>query len=386
MTTTGYKNLAGVDIGTLFEPYVSGSHADVSGYLDLSGNDLNTRLAPYVSGSQSATTGYKNTLGFDLNTVFAPPAPAFPTLQSSVYSLGYSLGTYVHAYLDDTNMVMCCQGGTPSGDTYTYLYWSNDYGSTLNRATVNGSTVKFFGCVAISGANAVAMGRLSSGAGVASGFYLSSDYGKTYVSASSGAAGTSGGGIAMSGAVAFRWLYNQPVYRSTDYGNNWVSVAAGSGAVGSVKMYGNNVYVCSSGGGFYYSTNAGLTFTKSTNIPAPINCVTMVGTTLYIGGSNVIYKSTDNGVTATVVLSSASARNVASITSCPATNGDFVWFGNDDTNINYYSNNSGINWTTIASGVPKPFLSWATPTRMITGVGSGVTTGGFYWGRNAYIK
>jgi hypothetical protein len=150
-------------------------------------------------------------------------------------------------------------------------------------------------------------------------------------------------------------------------------------------MYGNNVYVCSNTG-FYYSTNAGLTFTKSTNIPATnIWSVTMVGTTLYIGGTNKIYKSTDNGVTATAVLSSTSARNVVSITSCPATNGDFVWFGNDDTNTNYYSNNSGINWTTIASGASKPFLSWATPTRMISGVATGVATGGFYWGRNAYI-
>jgi hypothetical protein len=376
MTTTGFKNSVGVDIGTLFDPYVSGTQATATGYLDLSGNDLSTRFAPYVSGSQSATTGYTITSGSDLNTVFAPPAPAFPTLQSSVPNIG----KYTHVYLDGSNMVVCCAGGLPTGDTYTYLYWSDNYASTLNIATINGSsTNKFFGCVAISGANAVAIGRLTSATGTIV-CYVSSDYGKTYVSAS-GAVSSTSGTITMSGAVALRGGYNETVYRSTDYGNTWTSVALFGGII-NMKIYGNNAYICSANYGLYYSTNAGLTFTRSTIIPSAIYSVTMVGTTLYIGGANVIYKSTNYGVNVTTVLSSANARNVNSITSCPATNGDFVWFGNEDTSINYYSNNSGSTWTTVAVGAAKPFLSWATATRMLTGATEG---GGLYWGRNAYI-
>ena len=382
MTTTGFKNSVGVDIGTLFDPYVSGSQATATGYLDLSGNDLSTRFAPYVSGSQSATTGYNIAAGSDLNAVFAPltpPAPAFPTLQSSVIGIG----KYTAANLDGSNMVMCCQGSLPVGDTYTYLYWSDNYASTLNKATINGSsTNKFFGCVAISGANAVAIGRLTSATGTTV-CYVSSDYGKTYVSATGDVSSTPASAtITMSGAVALRGGYNETVYRSTDYGNTWTSIGF-FGPIYNIKIYGNNAYICSGGNyGLYYSTNAGLTFTRSTVMPAQIYSITMVGTTLYIGGVDKIYKSTDYGVNSSIILNSVNARNVLSITSCPATNGDFVWFGNEDTNLNYYSNNSGSTWTTVASGVSKPCLSWATATRMIAGVGEGV---GLYWGRNAYI-
>lgn len=383
MTTTGFKNSVGVDIGTLFDPYVSGTQATATGYLDLLGNDLSTRFAPYVSGSQSATTGYTITSGSDLNTVFAPPAPAFPTLQSSVINIsGIGIGNYTCVYLDGSNMVMCCQGALPAENTYTYLYWSDNYASTLNRATINGSsTNKFFGCVAISGANAVAMGRLTSASGTIV-CYVSSDYGKTYVTASGSVSGTPGA-ITMSGAVALRWAYTEAVYRSTDYGNTWTSLG-GFGGVINAKIYGNNAYICSANFGLYYSTNAGLTFTRSTSHTAQIYSVTMVGTTLYIGGYNVIYKSTNYGVNISTITSLVNPRTVTSITSCPATNGDFVWVGNEDTSTNYYSNNSGISWTTVTNGAAKPFLSWATATRMITGVGS-ATAGGLYWGRNAYI-
>jgi hypothetical protein len=279
-------------------------------------------------------------------------------------------------------MVMCCAGGL-AGDTYTYLYWSDNYASTLNRATINGSSaVKFFGCVAISGANAVAIGRLTSATGTIA-CYVSSDYGKTYVTASGGSVSGTPGAITMSGAIALRWAYTEAVYRSTDYGNTWTLVGYFGGII-NMKIYGNNAYICSANYGLYYSTNAGLTFTRSTTHTTQIYSITMVGTTLYIGGYNVIYKSTNYGVNVTTILSSVDARNVTSITSCPATNGDFVWFGNEDTSINYYSNNSGSTWTTVAVGAAKPFLSWATATRMLTGVGS-ATAGGLYWGRNAYI-
>ena len=99
---------------------------------------------------------------------------------------------------------------------------------------------------------------------------------------------------------------------------------------------------------------------------------------MYIGGAGKIYKSTDNGVSGTVV--TTNIGRVLCIASCPGTNGDFVWAGQEDSNHNIYSNNGGSTWTAFI-GAPKENSCVVTPTRIIAG-------GAWYdfiWGKNVYI-
>ena len=134
MTTTGYKDLSGNDLSTLFDIYVTGIQANPTGYQLITGDDLNTIFAKFVTGTPVAATGYKISTGADLSTVFAPlppPIPNFPTKQSSVLDIG----KYVYANTDGTTCVFATQGSSPAGDTHSYLYWSDDFGATLNKAT-----------------------------------------------------------------------------------------------------------------------------------------------------------------------------------------------------------------------------------------------------------
>ena len=365
-----YKISTGVELSTLFEKYVSGTQATATGYLDLSGNDFSTIFAPYVSGTQTTETGYKIASGMDLNTVFAPFVPNFPTIQS----ITSSNNNWIVDMKDGTNCVMSSHNllSTP-----TFLFWSNDCGATLNKATIDGSVINFSGYVAISGANAIAMGNTSSNSTRT--FYLSNDYGHSYtVTPTSGQSvpGYYGGSLAMNGsnAVCGGAAYN--TFYSTNYGANW-SVSTGSGVVAQIAMYENITYCGTNGTAMTYSTNGGQTFTASSNIFG--FCVTKCGTNLYIGGSYKIYKSTDNGVSGTVVYTSV--RNVLCIASCPGTNGDFIWAGNEDNNINCYSNDGGTTWTQCI-GIHGTRTCVVTPTRIIAG-GGGVV--GFFRGKNAYI-
>ena len=371
MSIIRYLDSSGNNLNSRFDPYVSGGIGALTGYLDSSGNDLNTRFAPYVSGTIGPRTGYLDSSGNDLNTRFAPLTiiPNFPTQQSTIIGFAYP----VCANSDGPNCVISALNpGYPTGSPYHYLYWSDNYGSTINKATIDGSVIKFYGCVAISGANAIAMGYTSSNATRT--FYLSSDYGKTYIVTSTSGQNATGSSIAIDGAKAI--CSGNGTFYSTNYGSTWTASTGGPTGGMSCVIYGNDAYCGTYASNLFYSRNGGQSFTASSIVGS---CVTKCGTTLYIGAYNNIYKSIDNGVTGTVLWNSTSIRRCLCIASCPGTSGDFVWFGNEDTSDNYYSNNGGTNWTQII-GVGKPYTCVVTSTRIISGGNSG-----FFWGKNAYI-
>ena len=392
MTTTGYKDLSGNDLSTLFDTYVTGIQANPTGYQLITGADLNTRFAKFVTGTPVAATGYKISTGADLSTVFAPP-PNFPTKQSSVLNIG----TFVYANTDGTTCVFATQGSSPAGDTHSYLYWSDDFGATLNKAKIGGSVVKFFGCVAIDGEHAIAMGRLTQ-AGT-NNFYLSSDAGKTYtVTTTSGqlASGRSGGyvDICINGTNAVWSGDGNLAYYSTNYGATW-SQSTGSSANVQMRMFGTNVLLSCFFNGFYYSTNSGQTYTKNTNVVGAVGCATQIGINIYLGvangqcmkltgnaGTGMIQPGSIPTVTATLtgIPGGAGPSWVINIAGCPRSGGgDFLLI--DDQGVgNQYSNDSGVNFQT--TGVNLNSLTFiVTATRIISGSGGS----NLYWGKNAYI-
>jgi hypothetical protein len=149
-------------------------------------------------------------------------------------------------------------------------------------------------------------------------------------------------------------------------------------------MYGNNLYLCavSPTGGLFYSTNLGDTFTKSsTNVFT--NCITKIGTTLYVGGTDAIYKSTDNGVTLTAIFSNAAIGTPSAIASCSGTSNDFIIVSNDGSGVVggkfNYSNDGGSTFQQVAFDL-RAWTLYATPTRIVAG-----NFANLYWGVNTYI-
>ena len=376
---TGYLDSFGSDLNTRF---AVGSGGVLTGYKDLSGNDLNTRFAPYVSGAIGSLTGYKDLAGNDLNGRFAPvvPPPNFPTLQSSVPNIG----NVVYVDMDGVNCVVSTQGGSPAGDTYTYLYWSDNSGETLNRATIGGvSNQKFWGCVAISGPNAIAMGRLTSTG--TNTFFLSTDYGKTYTATSSTGqiTGTTNEkvfiNISGTNAVWGSFDVERPVYYSTNYGASWTASNLTT-YVHSIGMYGNNVYICAAGMGFWYSTNGGQSFTKNANVTGNISAVTQVGTNIYIGTQNKIYKLLSSNLAAAPNTPYTFIADVFAMSSCnTSTGGDFIIIGTTTLATHFYSNNGGPLQTFTRNN--NIYKMVANNSRIIMGH----FASGLYWGKNNFI-
>jgi hypothetical protein len=374
---SGYLDSSGNDLSDLFAPYVTGTIGAQTGYKDLAGNDLNTLFAPYTSGATVRTTRYLDLSRNDLNTRFAP-FPSFPTVQSSVPNMGGN----VCVDMDGVNCVVSTtMGGSPAGDTYTFLYWSNNACVTLNKATINGNAnQKFWGCVAISGPNAIAMGRLtSSGTNT---FFLSNDYGKTYTSTSGQVAGQGYRVfINISGSIAV-WGNSDggPVYYSTNAGLTWATSNLNT-YVNAIAIYGNNVYVCSATDKFWYSTNGGQSFTRNINYPSSTaNAVVQIGTNIYIGSVQYIYKLTTANLSATPSIAFTVGANIYSIaiSGCKtSTGGDFLIIGTDTTS-NFYSNNGGTLQGFLKTS--NMYKIVATNSRIVYGGGSNI-----YWGKNAYV-
>lgn len=323
--------------------------------------------------------------------------PNFPTYTTLFPG---SIGNYQSANMDGDNCVFSTQGGRgPS--TNAYLYWSNNFGATLNRATIGGLEQQFFGCVAISGQYAVAMGKVGNTSATAR-FYFSSDYGRSYTLASttgSTATTTPGVKIVISGTKAM-WSSNQSpaYYLNLNFTNNtatWTQVVA-NGLNVDLKMFETNAYVCcfnnnSSANGFQYSTNSGANFTKNTFIGVSVMNCAQVGTNIYVGGYNggatVIYKLTGGpGSNPTTVVNSpgGSGGYMQGVACCPRSSGDDFVIFYTDTNGAYYSNNGGTSFVLAPPNVASSAYTHticANSTRIIMGG----QNGGIWWGKNAYI-
>ena len=280
-----------------------------------------------------------------------------------------------------------------------YLYWSNDFGATLNQSTINGSVVNFYGCVAISGQYAVALGKAVDLTSTAN-FYFSSNYGRSYVvstTADQFVNSAPGIKIAISGTKAIWSSSETPAYYSNiDFTNNEATCTqvVANGVNVDVSMFGSNAYVCcnnntSSADGFQYSTNFGATFTKNTNILYNVTNCRQVGSNIYVGvyneGTAIIYKLTGGpGSNPTSVFTSpgGAVGFITSLACCPRASNDFVIFYTD-SNGPYYSNNGGTNFVLASpsQGNIYPQIMYANLTRILMGG----QNGGIWWGKNSYI-
>ena len=87
--TSGIQS-KGVDLDSIFDPYVTGASPGLTG-IQYAGTDIHTRYAPLVYGTQAAATGLLCKVGgagsfVDLNTLFAAKGTAKYPLLGASYS------------------------------------------------------------------------------------------------------------------------------------------------------------------------------------------------------------------------------------------------------------------------------------------------------------
>lgn len=136
--TTGIQS-KGVDLDSIFDPYVTGASPGLTG-IQSAGTDIHTRYAPLVYGTQASATGIACKVGgagsfVDLNTLFAAKGTA-------TYALPINGNTYQNTYQ------------VPSGTG-----WSG-----IGFTIASGNTYQVYGFSSASGATVIVSGPVPSGA------------------------------------------------------------------------------------------------------------------------------------------------------------------------------------------------------------------------------
>lgn len=90
---TGYRNSAGSDFDTLFDPYIAGTKPGATGYRTIDGVDLNQRYAPIALGSKGPNVGYRISSGVDVSNLWAAYGTSQQTLpfNGQSYTCGYNI-------------------------------------------------------------------------------------------------------------------------------------------------------------------------------------------------------------------------------------------------------------------------------------------------------
>lgn len=140
----GYQNSSGVDLDTIFDPYIEGVKPAATDYKTSDGRDLNQRYAPLFYGRAAAATGLQLGSGADLNTLWAAKGTAsyYTPMRNAMLSRASSsknaTGTGNTTLTSDSVTASVSDGQAP----YTYT-WQKVSGTTLGIDNQGGATTTF---------------------------------------------------------------------------------------------------------------------------------------------------------------------------------------------------------------------------------------------------
>ena len=133
--TVGYRNAAGVDFDSLFDPYASGTSPAATGYRDSSGVDLAGRYAPISVGSKGPDVGYRTSAGVDLSNLWA----AIGTATYSIAGLGGKALNAGDSAATNQSQVTATVGVTIASTGAWSVSGSNSQGNIPQTAPTSGT-------------------------------------------------------------------------------------------------------------------------------------------------------------------------------------------------------------------------------------------------------
>ena len=220
--------------------------------------------------------------------------------------------------------------------------------------------------------------------GQAGGIFRSMDNGLTWTAINNGLpANPHCWTLKASGTSMYAAIGSDGIYRSTDYGASWVKA---SSQLDYRTFYalesGSEVYAGDSEGGLYYSSNAGSTWVFFQGLAQPIQIRTfeVTGDTLWIG-ADALYYSLNDGQSWTKVNVDIGSNGVSEI----ARAGNYMYAGAYDMQHSgalYISSDLGKSWQ-------KNGVYYGTITSLYaegTEVYMGVANSQFYYSANAGVS
>lgn len=124
--TVGFRNSAGVDFDSLFDPYVTGTPPANTGYRSSAGVDLAGRYAPIAFGTKGPNVGFRTSGGVDVSNLWAAfgTAQYLPALMfaRSLSFVGGAQAASLRVALKTNGTIVITTNGTTVGGGGTYNY------------------------------------------------------------------------------------------------------------------------------------------------------------------------------------------------------------------------------------------------------------------------
>jgi photosystem II stability/assembly factor-like uncharacterized protein len=164
-----------------------------------------------------------------------------------------------------------------------------------------------------------------------------------------------GGGtksLAVNGSNLFAGT-EMGVYLSTDNGDNWTAVNNNlpETLIWFMNVYGNNIYACTGGVGFFRTTDNGASWDNLSLIGENIRACAENDSGIFAGtNDDGVYRSTDDGSTWVQVNNGLNNPTIWSL----CINGSAIFAGGT---LLYRSMDNGENWVSLTSGLPNPPLN-----------------------------
>lgn len=199
-------------------------------------------------------------------------------------------------------------------------------------------------------------------AGTDGGFFVSTDFGATWIKRSNGLSDTSIRGMAIIEDKIFIVTYYGKIFLSTDEGNNWTlknKGIEGPIVLSCITNSGNNIYVGGLGvtdgdnEGIFLSTDFGESWTKKINglSEFSIYSIAALGNYLFASTAYFVYISTDNGDFWRRV-DKSKGLPYSTILSLHVS-GDYVFGGGAGSGV-FVSTDFGETWQEKNEGIPYP--------------------------------
>jgi photosystem II stability/assembly factor-like uncharacterized protein len=234
-----------------------------------------------------------------------------------------------------------------AGTSDNGIFFSNDNGESWAHIGFQKTPVP---AVAVAGTNLYA--------GMWGGVYRSTDNGRSWTRSSSVLKSKSINALAVSGTDLFAGI-NNGVLRSTDSAKSWIAVDSGLSAhqVLSLAVSDTTIFAGTYGFGAYFSADNGTHWTQKNNGliigdgGSSLNVFTVSGANMFVGTSNGVFRSTDNGESWSGVNTGLSQVSVTSF----AVSGTNLFAGTglcNSLNGNILrSTNNGTYWTQVNTGL-----------------------------------
>jgi len=213
-------------------------------------------------------------------------------------------------------------------------------------------------------------------------FLVGSDGGGIHLSTNNGASwtnplpGASIRAFASDGAGnLFAAGYPSGVWRSTNNGASWAVLSTPSGNLLSITTVGSNIFVGANAGGIYRSSNGGTTWTQPLTASTNVWSFATIGSTIFANSTTGLYKSTDDGLSWTLVSNPGSSWQA-----CPMVAVGTTLLVGTSTGVKR-STDSGLTWTLVNTGLTVEVAGLAADNQFAYAGSGGYTLTGSFWRR-----